>query len=556
MMICASNGCAKTARTMDDRTRNCRTIQSWVVAVSIAGSMACRTSVDDVHRWANTQQGPRKIVAVMTHDKYPDELRIEAAMTLVRMKPRSGRRVGIDELVAGLRALPAASRTKLVNGMLPLLEREIGKPPPPEPPSGTPREPDTTFPYKDAAFALLTNPSEELVVGAPERQRLKDALASWAMADFAARMDDPSQAYGMGQMLADLGPDGVRRLPELLVVDAKKIGSIAGFVADHGDDATKLEASTRLVAIAREVDSPQWLARKAPVLKQANEASGYKVEGARFDEQLSLFQEEELLRVFASLKQIGQAPAVDYLLGFAADAKRPEKRREAALAAMEGRVDRKNDGQVARLLAIASQNDTPDSVRDQALRRVGELPRKQVIDSLYALFAHANWKVRWVAAELVLKMSDTSQLDEFMGKLGRLRDMAMTEPLRYGKLIAALPGKPAPGEIIGSYTARQKPVTVRLAALGYYLEQGTPAELPMLGALGADTSRVPSCPKGATDCEWTCELESGGQRVAKPISSVGEFVQYCVVPAISARASADNATEALARGAAQQAPKN
>lgn len=541
---------------MDDRTRNGRTIQSWVLAVSLAASVACRTSVDDVHRWANTQQGPRKIVAVMTHDKYPDELRVEAAMTLVRMKPRSGRRVGIDELVAGLRALPVASRTKLVNGMLPLLEREIGKPPPVEPPPGTPREPDTTFPYKDAAFALLTNPSEELVVGKSERQRLQAALASWAMADFAARMDDPSQAYGMGQMLADLGPDGVRRLPELIVVDAKKISSLAGFVADHGDDATKLVASTRLVAIAREVDSPQWLARKAPMLKQANEASGYKVEGARFDEQLALYQEEELLRVFASLKQIGQAPAVDYLLEFAGEAKRPEKRREAALAALEGRVNRENAGQVARLLAIASQSDTPDSVRDQALRRVGELPREQVIDSLYGLFGHANWKVRWVAAELVLKMSDTTQLDEFMGKLGRLRDMAITEPLRYGKLIAALPGKPAPQQLVSSYTARSKPVPVRLTALGYYLDQGTPAELPMLGALGADTSRVPSCPKGAADCEWTCELESGGQRLAKPVSTVGEFVQYCVMPAISARASADNTTEALARGGVEQAPKN
>lgn len=541
---------------MDDRTRNRRTLRGWVVAASMAGSMACRTDVDDVHRWANTQQGPRKIVAVMTHDKYPDELRVEAAMTLVRMKPRSGRRVGIDELVAGLRSLPAASRTRLVNGMLPLLEREIRKPPPPEPPSGTPREADTTFPYKDAAFALLTNPSEELVVGAPERQRLKDALASWAMADFAARMDDPSQAYGMGQILADLGPDGVRRLPELLVVDAKKISSIAGFVADHGDAATKLEASTRLVAIAREVDSPGWLARKAPVLKQANEASGYKVEGARFDEQLSLFQQEELLRVFASLKQIGQAPAVDYLLELASDPKRPEKRREAALAAMEGHVDRKDEGQVARLLAIASRDDTPDAVRDQALRRVGELPRKQVIDSLYGLFGHASWKVRWVSAELVLKMSDTSQLDEFMGKLGRVREMAITEPLRYGKLIAALPGKPAPSEILSSYIARTRPVTVRLAALGYYLEQGTPAELPLLSALAADTSRVPSCPRGAADCEWKCEIESGGQRVAKPISSVGDFVQYCVVPAISARASAGDATPALARGAAEQAPKN
>jgi hypothetical protein len=546
---------------MDDRTRNRRglvhgRLQSWLWALSVAGSLGCRTSVDDVHRWANTQQGPGKIVAVMTHDKYPDDLRIEAAMTLVRMKPRAGRRVGIDELVAGLRALPAQSRHKLVSGMLPLLEREILKPPPPEPPSGAAREPDTTFPYKDAAFALLTNPSEELVVGGAERERLKATLGSWAMADFSSRMDDPSQAYGMGQMLADLGPDGVRRLPELLVVDAKKVSSIAGFVADHGDEATKLEASTRLVAIAREVDSAAWLARKAPILKQANEASGYKVEGARFDEQLALYQEEELLRVFASLKQIGQAPAVDYLLEFASDTKRPEKRREAALAAMEGRVDRKNDGQVARLLAIASANDTPDSVREQALRRVGELPRKQVIDSLYGLFGHANWKVRWVAAELVLKMSDTSQLEEFMGKLGRLREMAMTESLRYGKLIAALPGTPAPRELVGAYTARTKPVAVRLAALGYYLDQGSVAELPMLGQLGTDSARVPPCPKGAADCEWTCEIESGGQRVAKAVSSVGEFVQYCVVPAIAARAAAEHPTTAQAPGGAEQTAKN
>jgi hypothetical protein len=153
-------------------------------------------------------------------------------------------------------------------------------------------------------------------------------------------------------------------------------------------------------------------------------------------------------------------------------------------------------------------------------------------------------------------MSDTSHLEEFMGKLGRVRDMAITEPIRYGKLIAALPGSPAPKQLVSGYTARARPVPVRLAALGYYLEQGTPLELPMLGALGADTSRVPSCPKGAADCEWTCEIESGGQRLAKPVSTVGEFVSYCVVPAVSARAGAVDATEAVARGGAEQAAKN
>jgi hypothetical protein len=524
---------------MTDQARIHRNICSWALAASLVGAVGCRTTSDDVHRWANTQQGPRKIVAVMTHDKYPDELRVEAALTLVRMKPRSGRRVGIDELVSGLGELPAPSRAKIVSGMLPTLEGEIRKPPPAEPPAGVARDVDTTFPYKDAAFALLTNEGEELVASKPERQRLKGALADWVMADFATRMDDSSQAYGMGQVLADLGPEGVRRLPELIVPEAKKIGSIAGFIADLGDAQTKLEASQRLVQVAREVDSKAWLARKAPMLKQANEASGYKVEGARFDEQLSLYQEEELLRAFSSIKQVGQAPAVGYLLAFAADKNNGEKRREAALAAMEGHIDKKDQTQVDRLLAIASADDTPDSVREMALRRVGELPRKQVVDALYGLFAHKNWKVRWVAAELVLKMSEVPQLDEFMSKLGGVREMAITEPIRYGKLIAGLQGTPPVRDVIEKYAASNRPTPVRLAALGFYLDQGTRNHLPVLDAFASDAARVPECAKGAEGCEWRCEVTSDGQRVIKPVQTVGDFVQYCVKPAIMERLTPD-----------------
>ena len=74
--------------SMTDRARLQRHIRSWALAASLVGASACRTGVEDVHRWATTAQGPGKIVAVMTHDKYPDPLRVEAAMTLVRMKPR------------------------------------------------------------------------------------------------------------------------------------------------------------------------------------------------------------------------------------------------------------------------------------------------------------------------------------------------------------------------------------------------------------------------------------------------------------------------------------
>lgn len=535
---------------MTDHARIRRNIFSLAFAASLSLAVGCRTGADDVHRWANTQQGPRKIVAVMTHDKYPDDLRIEAAMTLVRMKPRSGRRVGIDELVKGLSHLPAAGRAKIVAGLVPLLEAEIRRPPPPDADAAGVREVDTTFPYKDAAFALLTNQGEVLVANKEDRLRLQAALGDWAMADFSARMDDSSQAYGMGQLLAELGPDGVRRLPALIAPEAKKIGNIAGLIADLGDAQTKLEASQRLVKVAQEVDSDAWLKRKAPELKQANAASGHNVEGARFDTQLALYQEEELLRVLSSLKQVGQAPAVDYLLSFAADKDNSEKRREAALAAMEGHVDRKNSAQVERLLALAAADETPDGVRDQAFRRVGELPRKQVIDTLYELFSHQNWKVRWVAAELVLKTSEVQHLPEFMQKLGKVRNMAITEPIRYGKLIGALQGSPPPRDVMGQYAAASQPTPVRLTALAYYLEHGTKAHVALVAPYASDRARVPECAKDADGCEWQCEIVADGQQLVKPVQTVGDFVEYCVQPAMLQRTAPVVAEDKTAKNAA------
>ena len=47
--------------------------------------------------------------------------------------------------------------------------------------------------------------------------------------------------------------------------------------------------------------------------------------------QLDQYQEEELLRIFASMKRVGQKPVVDYLLEFAQDKNQAPKRRAAAL---------------------------------------------------------------------------------------------------------------------------------------------------------------------------------------------------------------------------------
>ena len=522
-----------------------RVLSATAVAVTLmVGTGGCRTSADDVHRWADTVQGPRKLVAVLTHSKYATDLRVEAAMTLIRMKPRRGKRIGIqgdDEhtgLVDALGELTPKERAKIVAEMVPRLVAEMKKPPP-KAQAGQPPPPDPSFPYKDAAFALLTDADGALVTEEKHRAALKSALADWTTVDFARRADESSQMFGTEQILAFLKADGVRRLPELIKPDAPKIDLMAKLVSELGDRQTKLEASKRLVVIATDVNSENWVKRKSVDVDRANKASKLNPTKRQFDAQLAQYQEEELLRVFSSMKRVGQAPVVDWLLKYAADTKQTDKRRAAALAALEGHIDKNNKAQVDAILKLARANDTPDEVRDQALRRVGEMPRKLVVNDLYGLFEHDNWKVRWMAAELVLKMSDTSNVAEFMEQIGKIKDMALTEAWRYGSLLGGLKGNQKPAELAEKFAEPGHPVPARLSALGYYFENGSKADLPKITRYQDDTARTPQCKPGADGCEWRCTIGEGKSAETKDVTTVGEFVKYCVVPAVEKRKESD-----------------
>lgn len=505
-----------------------------VAALAFGTAVAgCRTTNDDVHRWANTAQGPRKLVAVLIHDKYALDLRIESAMTLVSMKPRAGRRVGIGNLIEALNQLPEAERTKIVSGIVPRLDDEIRKPP-----SGAAEtRRDTSVPYKDAAYALLTNDGGPLVTDKAQADKLRDALTQWAQSDFAARMDDSSQAYGMEQVLRMLGSQGVKGLPSLIQLDAPKLDRISDLISDLGDPATKLEASKRLVQVASEINSEKWLKARAPKLEAANKASKLTPTKEQFAKQLETYQEEELLRTFGSMKKIGQQPIAEYLLNFAMDKNQSEKRRATALIALEGQIDKENKAQVDKVLTLASAEDTPDSVRDAAMRRVGEMPRKMVADRLYSMFDTKSWKVRWVAAELLLKMSDSSHIDEFMSRIGKAHGMSITEPLRYGQLIGELKKvKVDPMEAIVRYADPKYPVQTRLSALGYFYEGGGKNDLAKVERYTSDSTKVPECLEGAKECEWKCTVEAGGKQEEKSVATVGDFVTFCVKPPLEKRA--------------------
>lgn len=524
---------------MNRHVRAPRLLSAVLVSSAIClslGVSGCRTSSKDIERWASTAQGPRKLVAVVTHDKYPTDLRVEAAMTLVSMKPRGGRRVGIENLTAALAELPPAERGQLVTRIVPQLEAEIRKAPPP----AAPNQPatDTSYPYKDAAYALLTQEDGTLVESAENRRRLKTALSDWAVTNFAERMDESSQMFGMEQVMRTLGADGVQRLPEQITPTAKRIDRMADLIAELGNPETKQRASARLVEVAKEVASPRWIEQKRPQVEAANKSAKLNPRPEQLQQQLDQFQEEELLRVFTALKRVGGAPVVDYLIGFAADTSRSEKKRAAALAALEGHLDKNNTKHVQTLLEIAGSKDTPDMVRDVALRRVGELPRKQVVGNLFQLFGSEKWQLRWVAAELVLRMSDTTQLDEFMGHLGKAEGMSITEALRYGALIGDMKGATPPEKAVERFAQKGNSVQARVSALGYYYDRGTKEQLPAVTKYEGDTTKVPECAKDAKDCEWKCAVPGDKGPEDKDIKTIGDFVTYCVKPAMEKRTGA------------------
>lgn len=509
-----------------------------------AGAVGCRTTESDVHRWGETLNGPKRLEAVIRHDKYSDQLRTEAAMTLIRMRPRNGKRIGIEGgddpeqvgLLAVLGTMDKDSRSRLISLMVPHLEAGMKQPPA----DRATRLTDESYCFKDAAYALMTHDKGSLVANDEDRQRLQDGIANWAAIDFAGRLEEPAQIYSMDQVLRFLGARGVKKLPELMEPGAPKLDRLTEFVAELGDPATKLAASERLVAVASHVNSAKWLSEREPVLRKANRESKLNPTDKQFKEQLDAYQEEELIRLFSSMKKIGGKPVVAYLLAFAADSTNNDKRRAAAVAGLEGNIDKSDAKQIESLFAMATGETTPDGVRDLVLRRLSELPKKLVIGRLYDLFNHPNWKVRFGPADLALRMSDANEVSVFMAKLGAVKNMSMSEPLSYGGTLNDVKGGETPNVLAAKYVTPNHPVAARLTALSWYFRFGSVADLDAMKRFQDDKAKVPGCAQDAKDCEWKCEVTTDGKAEAKEIATVGEFVRFCVIPEIERRTAGDS----------------
>ncbi|HTJ82365.1 MAG TPA: hypothetical protein VL400_11645 [Polyangiaceae bacterium] len=454
------------------------------------------------------------------------------------MKPRGGRQIGVSRLVEALAEITPEQRNPILASAVPAIIGELKKAPPAAQ-AGQPVPPDPSFAFKDAAYAILTYDKPVLLTDDALKGQLKQALIEWELADFERRLENRTQTYGMEQLLRYLGPDAVVGLPKLMTRDSRNLDKMAGLVADLGDEKTKEAASAALVEVAKYVVSDEWVKVKTPQLEAANKASGITTTADGFKAQLASYQDEELLRALGSLKRVGGRAAVDFCLGLAGDSKAPSQRRVAALAALELRLDSKNAGDVKKIFDIA-MSDAPPEVLDVAFVRIGEMPRKDVVDKLYEAFKTDKWKVRRLAAKIVLRMSELKDMDEFMSKLPEkdAKGFAMGEAITYGASFADLKGGDAKAAV-KKFLAEGTPPAQRTTAASYFLSNGKPDDIATLAPFENDRAPVPVC-ETDPDCKWACYVPKDpakpDDKELKDVKTFGDYIKMCVEPSITDRA--------------------
>lgn len=523
------------------------------VATGLLGAVlttsGCSVSDSDVKRWEKTERGPFKLYAVITHDKFALPLRTEAALAFIRMAPRNGKRIGSDCLMdkckddnedwqqGALLVLSEERRKDLVNSMTPELVKNIKLAPGKRGDDGR-LATDPSLPYKDAAFAMLSH-EPSLVSDDKTKATLKAALTEWAQTAFEDRIENSSQQFGVEQVMRFLGAPSVRALPGMMTDNANRLDRMVSLVSEIGDEETKKKGSDALVALANLALSDKWLADQTKMVKEHNAKSNLKVDDAGVKVQVTKIQDRRLTEeLFPAMKKLGGRSIVEFLVAFAADPKNSDDRRKTALAALEGRVDKNNDKDIDRLFQIAKDEATPDATRDVVFARLGELPKEKIVGKLYTLFDQPKkWKIRWVAASVVLKVIKQKDVPEFMTHLPKsaATKMGMGESVGYGEIIGKMEGDPKPKDVVAPYL-KSGELGPKLTAIGLYYG-GKKADQGVLQPLEGDRTPLPKC-DAADECGWQCDVPKASnpkEFEPKVITTVGEYVKSCVIPSMEAK---------------------
>lgn len=479
-----------------------RTLSAVLTLLVVGG---CAVTEDDLVAWETTRRGPGRIVAVLTANKYSNELRIRAGLALVEMEPRTGEHAvdGVSELQHTLSSLDEPTRTMIVDGMTPgLLAMMRGEGRAAAPPDSTAPVP-MQIRAKDAAFLILQWASPE------NQSALTDGVVGWFCEDFNGR--NLAGSFSAEQVVRGLGARAASRLVDAITarIPSAALVQITNLIAQIGDDATKELAGTRLVAVEREMEGPEFAAWLEERFRAQIAAQGL----TRTEDQIhaGVEQNRELYiteGALPAMKNLAESVTVaNRLLEIASvttftapmTAVTLEERRVRALMALEGHT---RPDQVQPLLAMALLGSNPARVRDYAFDRIGDSHDRGVLPQLWPLATQDGsasataWRERWRVGSLLLTLGGTEIVAEWFTRLpataGTGRDAASVRYAReelhgYAERLAQMrPLEPVTAIVRTRLTSTRW--FDQVVAIYFYERTGGSAELALLQPLTASTT--------------------------------------------------------------------
>ena len=398
-----------------------RILSCLALVIGLSTLVGCKVTGEDIEYWKRTKKGPGKIVAVILADRYPIELRTKAGQALVEMDhPDVDGVAQLQQTLQTLEAQDEEAVEQIVAGMVPgLLSMMQGADEEHDESLGPPPRQTRA---KDAAYLLIPHASQAA------RQQLTDAVVGWYAADFANR--SLAGNYSSEQVVRSLGSPAARQLVEGMNahMPQQALVKISELVAQIGDEETKQSAGERLVAIEREMESPEFVEwMKGEIRSQ--------MEGEPTDARvtnIAVVNREKFLNEGAlpAMKHLASVDAVRTRLLQVASAAPAESlpdgakealnmRRQRALMALEGNVE---EAHLDQVLALALDENNPIAVRDYAFDRVGDIRSRAAIPQLWPLVESAEnetmkKRLRWRAAELVLAIGGPEIIPEFLTRL-------------------------------------------------------------------------------------------------------------------------------------------
>ncbi len=442
----------------------------------IALSAGCKVSSEDIDYWKGTVKGPGKITAVMLADKYPMELRTQAALALVEMERND--RDGAADLQQGLQRLDEATRGEVVAAMIPGLEAQMSKVD--EKAGGAPSAGQIRA--KDAAYLLIPYASPEA------KTKLTNSVVGWYVEDFNGR--SLAGNFSAEQVVSSLGSPAAKvlvgglkaRLPQQALV------KMAQLIGQVGDAASKKEAGERLVAIEQEMESTEFVKWISDTIQAQQAQAGATLDAARLKAAAELNRDNFINEgAIAAMKALADQPPVKArLLALASvpSSEKEDSRRVRALDALENKVDR---GDLPQVLALALDKNNPKTVRDYAFDRVGDIRSAEALPSLWPLVAGAeDERLRWRAGELVLAIGGPSVVDEFFAKLPAGGEYTEAELEGYATRMGQM--TPLPNEQARRLLSSPN-WYARVTAINFFERKGNQDDVKRLEALKSDKAQ-------------------------------------------------------------------